>query len=504
MLLPLAIFYLLQGFLNADAAPRFILLSRQQTPDLSESFPQECGCSASRSRQDIVWSCLVTIFACSWVSVHPNIPGPAKRRWMKSLHRVELMFWSIISPELIIFWASRQWLAARHLSQKFSNYGWTMTHGFYIQMGGFMLHDGETAIGVLSPEKLECLLEQNLIEMPKITEDEIKDRSKGDGLSKAIVIVQTTWFIVQCIARSARGFIVTQLELITLAFAALNAIMYVFWWNKPLDIDTTVPVYLMHPTPPQLPIPPPQIEMRPVDKISAATGSETDEFHVQHPHSDKHMIRQDISSGGDNESDNWTPTSDTPVPTRQAKRSAMFWDLALQAWCILSAAAAVVIVRRVHDIFNIFKKKNSIGEGKLRVNTFYVYDGDLIETRAGMGLVYGLPLITALFGAIHCAGWNFPFPTYIESIIWRVSSAFLTGVAVVVVPGIFVAQRFRPGESTSLVHFIFVGMTSLVHAMLPLYALARLALLVGALISLRDLPPAALAEVEWTLSIPHI
>ncbi|KAJ7219854.1 hypothetical protein C8J57DRAFT_1095103 [Mycena rebaudengoi] len=25
---------------------------------------------------DIVWGCLVTIFACTWVSVHPNVPPP--------------------------------------------------------------------------------------------------------------------------------------------------------------------------------------------------------------------------------------------------------------------------------------------------------------------------------------------------------------------------------------------------------------------------------------------
>ncbi|KDR73285.1 hypothetical protein GALMADRAFT_37967, partial [Galerina marginata CBS 339.88] len=70
-----------------------------------------------RSIWDIVWSCSLTIFACSWVSVHPNIPGPDEGRIKVALRRLELMFWSIVAPELIIYWAMRQWLAALKLQR---------------------------------------------------------------------------------------------------------------------------------------------------------------------------------------------------------------------------------------------------------------------------------------------------------------------------------------------------------------------------------------------------
>ena len=33
-----------------------------------------------RTIWNIVWSCLVTIFLCTWVAVHPNIPCPKKRK----------------------------------------------------------------------------------------------------------------------------------------------------------------------------------------------------------------------------------------------------------------------------------------------------------------------------------------------------------------------------------------------------------------------------------------
>ena len=114
-------------------------------------------------------------------------------------------------------------------------------------MGGFVLHDRRenVAKGVLLPERFEALLQQQKIEMPTITEEEIQDRSKADGLGKALVIAQIFWFIVQVTARRLQGLVITPLELVTLAFAALNAIMYYFWWNKPLNVESTVSVYLL-------------------------------------------------------------------------------------------------------------------------------------------------------------------------------------------------------------------------------------------------------------------
>ena len=112
-------------------------------------------------------------------------------------------------------------------------------------MGGFMLYDRDKAIGILGPRQLEDLFTKGKIAVPLVKEEVIKDRSKGDGLSKALVIVQTSWFITQCVARRAEGLIITQLELITVAFAILNGTMYYLWWNKPLNVQSTIPVYLL-------------------------------------------------------------------------------------------------------------------------------------------------------------------------------------------------------------------------------------------------------------------
>ena len=109
-----------------------------------------------------------------------------------------------------------------------------------------MLMDGDERKGVLTPDKFRTLLRKGKIAFPSITEEEIDDRSKADGLAKGILVLQTTWFIAQCISRTAQGLSITEIELITLAIAALNGLLYFLWWNKPLDVNCCVPVLLLH------------------------------------------------------------------------------------------------------------------------------------------------------------------------------------------------------------------------------------------------------------------
>ena len=78
----------------------------------------------------------------------------------------------------------------------------------------------------------------------RLTEDEISNRSQGNGLSKLIFILQSSWFVVQCIARHIQGLDLTQLELATLAVASLNGITCLLWWHKPLGVRAIVHVYL--------------------------------------------------------------------------------------------------------------------------------------------------------------------------------------------------------------------------------------------------------------------
>jgi hypothetical protein len=75
------------------------------------------------------------------------------------------------------------------------------------------------------------------------SKEEIQDRSKSDWLAKGLVLVQITWFVMQCIARAPEKLPLTELEIVTLAYAMMNFGTYVCWWHKPLNVDRPVRVY---------------------------------------------------------------------------------------------------------------------------------------------------------------------------------------------------------------------------------------------------------------------
>lgn len=77
-----------------------------------------------------------------------------------------------------------------------------------------------------------------------ISKDEILDKSKGSSIAKFLTVVQTTWFMLQIIERWAAHQPRTQLEIMTLAYAILNIIIYTLWWNKPLNVDEPIQVSL--------------------------------------------------------------------------------------------------------------------------------------------------------------------------------------------------------------------------------------------------------------------
>ena len=81
------------------------------------------------------------------------------------------------------------------------------------------------------------------ISFTMLTEAEIKDRGKSNWLAKSLVLLQMSWFVMQCIARGIKHLPVTHLEIVTLAYAAMNFMIYIFWWNKPLNINWPVQVF---------------------------------------------------------------------------------------------------------------------------------------------------------------------------------------------------------------------------------------------------------------------
>ncbi|KAF8998976.1 hypothetical protein BDQ17DRAFT_1247126 [Cyathus striatus] len=209
---------------------------------LNDGSRAGCICN-QRTVLDIVWSCLSTLFLCTWASIHPNAPDPAEEDWKAIWRRFKIMYASLMAPELALTWAVRQFLGARKIFRMHKRPGrnWTMNHAQFLQMGGFHLRSGRHK-GVVGPDKFNDLLQRGNMAFPNILKKEIQDKSKADGLSKLILVTQTLWFVIQCIGRHAQGLALAQLEVATLAVISSTFMLSVLWWHKPLDVF--YPIYL--------------------------------------------------------------------------------------------------------------------------------------------------------------------------------------------------------------------------------------------------------------------
>jgi hypothetical protein len=75
------------------------------------------------------------------------------------------------------------------------------------------------------------------------SEAELKDKGNADVLAKVIALIQTMWFVAQCIARGVQHLPLTEIEVVTLAYTTVNVFIYYFWWDKPKDVECPVRVY---------------------------------------------------------------------------------------------------------------------------------------------------------------------------------------------------------------------------------------------------------------------
>ena len=233
MLILLFVYYSVQALI--DASPTLIIdnhsLDTNRCTDLTHC----------RTIWNIVWSCLATIFSCTWVAVHPNIPCPKTREangWIERCiwnpllsfaeHRLPLFVCALLVPEYILAWAIRQFLKARKIAKEnkseFKAFGcilstasvlssssldvqWSMTHGFFITMGGFRLFErsskemsNDRRTSQEDDKPLHPLGENDLrncdgcesFEFIVLTKAEIMDKGKSDWLAKSLVLPQTS------------------------------------------------------------------------------------------------------------------------------------------------------------------------------------------------------------------------------------------------------------------------------------------------------------------------
>lgn len=86
--------------------------------------------------------------------------------------------------------------------------------------------------------------------LPHVTVDEIDDLNESDFFVKFLAVAQILWLCIQIIARASHNLPITQLEIVTLAFAVCSITTYGLLYSRPKDVQTVREIRaIRYPTP---------------------------------------------------------------------------------------------------------------------------------------------------------------------------------------------------------------------------------------------------------------
>jgi len=494
---------------------------------------------------------------------------PLKLWTMAHGHFLEMGGFTLVSDTIHQFKEPEQprpmdksgWLAGVLISLGWGSNNASSTQPKYVtQRDEYVRQRERCHLGALTFERFKELVCDDNFDFPAITSAEINDRSKGDGLSKLLAILQTSWFILQCIARVFQGLALTELELVTLAMASLNAITYAFWWSKPLSVREPVNVYVTERAGvvaetvnrniddedvvyytardvTNVRLTPIESEdwccalcLLPISLIFSITYPVFCLFplgilfllriiktkNVKKPQDDEtvatrvvytirksrynltHSIREYF--GG----------REGPLEALQGSDDLSFtmqWFFVMPAYLflllllltILSPLFAIFFIASL--IFTAAFKivtTNRVPPGATHVPPFYAPRTNSDKySRMIVFAVFGL-----IFGGIHCIAWDFAFPTDFERSLWRYTSLVLTAIPVVAAPIDCILENVNLNGRVGKMLRLLLGI--LMTALLFIYVPARLCLISQALALLRKQPDTVYVSVNWTKYIPHL
>ncbi|KAI1761038.1 hypothetical protein GGR53DRAFT_46889 [Hypoxylon sp. FL1150] len=193
-----------------------------------------------RGTMDIIWSSFFTIFLCTWTTMCLNIPPPNESNIKTLRRRLRWMFMAITYPEAVFALSITQYASAKQSVQLFRDLGhtdWTLKHGFFADMGGFLLEPLDGTPFAITAHQLAKLVERQCVEYPNITAEEIWDKSKADALSKCLSLLQASWLLFQLLGRAILRLPTSTLELTTSAIVVCTFGTFLCWLHKPSDVQ---------------------------------------------------------------------------------------------------------------------------------------------------------------------------------------------------------------------------------------------------------------------------
>lgn len=358
--------------------------------------------SPGRGTLGLIFSCLSTIFLCTWVVIHPRVYN---RPLLRVLHKVSLFLKAIIAPEFIAVEGLQEWNQAQKMVKNCA--GLTggclkLVHAFYI---GMLALRYRTARGekVIWPNQYTWLLEQGLVKWDDhglwgLSEENIRDKSNADGTAKLLALGQVIWFVAQSIMRTAHTLPISQLETMTLSYIPLVAITYPFWWVKPKDVISPSVVDL-----PDMPLG----QRATFEAMAVSSAFDTEG-----------IGKQDSL---------WTIWRLTPrVFEKEAKDKAL--QEARQKALQVEEQKAKQRHRDtlvLHDTKRAVARENQtmedLEEGRAPAKKIVVayWDPELYHSKTLWPIIC---LFGASFGAFHLLSWHTVFPTLPEQWLWRAAA----------------------------------------------------------------------------------
>jgi len=131
-------------------------------------------------------------------------------------------------------------------------------------------------------------------------------------------------------------------------------------------------------------------------------------------------------------------------------------------------------------------------------------------------IYFVLPVVAVLFGALHCIGWNFDFPTHVEQLLWRIGSLAITAIPSVpfLIGSIMIPLAslhtkcskygVPPRSLQNMLRRMLAVVPFPLCAAIISYMFARLLLLTQAVVLLRKQPESAFYAINWANFLPHI
>ncbi|KAK3326033.1 hypothetical protein B0H66DRAFT_588703 [Apodospora peruviana] len=196
-----------------------------------------------RGTWDIVWTCFVTVFICSFTVLCLNVPAKDDTPFVLFRRRLFWMLLAILAPEIVLTYAAGQWSRAQHSVNDFHQAGykqWTMRMAFFADMGGFVLETRDCEPFPLNAKQLHWLVVNERVDYPDARAEEIWDKSKQDRFARLITAFQVSYTILQAIGRAVQHLTITILELNTLGIVVCSLMTAFAWLHKPADVRTPV------------------------------------------------------------------------------------------------------------------------------------------------------------------------------------------------------------------------------------------------------------------------